>query len=87
MPIVVTGATGHLGRLVVEELLARGVPPNGVVAAGRASDKIKDLAGRGVRAEAIEYDEPDTLRRAFAGADKVLLTSGSEAGGSPSTGT
>ncbi|HEX6336902.1 MAG TPA: SDR family oxidoreductase [Jiangellaceae bacterium] len=80
MPIVVTGATGHLGRLVVEELLARGVPSNEVVATGRAIDKIKDLAGRGVRAEAIDYDEPDTLRRAFAGADKVLLISGTEVG-------
>lgn len=80
MPIVVTGATGHLGRLVVEELLARGVPANEVVAAGRAIDKIKDLADRGVRIEAIDYDKPDTLRRAFAGADKVLLISGSEVG-------
>jgi NAD(P)H dehydrogenase (quinone) len=80
MPIVVTGATGHLGRLVVEELLARGVPANEVVAAGRAIDKIKDLADRGVRTEPIDYDEPETLRRAFAGADKVLLISGSEVG-------
>ena len=80
MPIVVTGATGHLGRLVVEELLARGVTANEVVAAGRAIDKIKDLADRGVRIEAIDYDKPDTLRLAFAGADKVLLISGSEVG-------
>jgi NAD(P)H dehydrogenase (quinone) len=80
MPIVITGATGHLGRFVVEELLARGVPANEVVAAGRAIDKIKDLADRGVRIEAIDYDEPDTLRRGFAGADKVLLISGSEVG-------
>jgi NAD(P)H dehydrogenase (quinone) len=80
MPIVVTGATGRLGRFVVEELLARGVPANEVVAAGRAIDKIKDLADRGLRIEAIDYDEPDTLRRAFAGADKVLLISGSEVG-------
>jgi NAD(P)H dehydrogenase (quinone) len=80
MPIVVTGATGHLGRLVVEELLARGVPANEVVASGRAIDKIKDLADRGVRIEAIDYDEPYTLRRAFAGADRVLLISGSEVG-------
>ena len=80
MPIVVTGATGHLGRLVVEELLARGVPANEVIAAGRAIDKIKDLADRGVRIEAIDYDEPDTLRRAFAGVDKVLLISGTAVG-------
>ena len=80
MPIVVTGATGHLGRLVVQELLARGVPASDVVATGRAIDKIKDLADRGVQTRAIDYEEPDTLRRAFAGANKVLLISGSDVG-------
>ena len=80
MPIVVTGATGHLGRLVIEELLARGVPANEVVATGRAIDKIKDLADRGVQKREIDYDEPDSLRPAFAGADRVLLISGSEVG-------
>jgi NAD(P)H dehydrogenase (quinone) len=80
MPIVVTGATGHLGRLVVQELLAQGVPASDVVATGRAIDKIKDLADRGVQTRAIDYEEPDTLRRAFAGANKVLLISGSDVG-------
>lgn len=80
MPIVVTGATGHLGRLVVEELLARGVPADEVVATGRAIEKIKDLADRGVQTRPIDYDDPDSLRSACAGADKVLLISGSEVG-------
>ncbi|HEX6234605.1 MAG TPA: SDR family oxidoreductase [Jiangellaceae bacterium] len=80
MPIVVTGATGHLGRLVVAELLARGVPANEVVATGRRIEKIKDLADRGVQTRSIDYDDPDSLRAAFAGADKVLLISGSEVG-------
>jgi NAD(P)H dehydrogenase (quinone) len=46
--IVVTGATGKLGHLVVESLLRRGVPAGQIVAAGRNVDKIKDLADRGV---------------------------------------
>ncbi|HEV7826343.1 MAG TPA: SDR family oxidoreductase [Mycobacteriales bacterium] len=80
MSIVVTGATGHLGRLVVEELLARGVPADEIVAAGRSTDKISDLAERGVRVRVIDFEDPATLRAAFAGADKVLLVSGSEVG-------
>jgi NAD(P)H dehydrogenase (quinone) len=80
MPIAVTGATGQLGRLVVEELLARGVPANQVVATGRAIEKIKDLADSGVQTRAVDYDDLDSLRAAFADVDKVLLISGSEVG-------
>jgi NAD(P)H dehydrogenase (quinone) len=80
MSIVVTGATGHLGRLVVENLLERGVPAAHIVAAGRSIDKIKDLADRGVQVRAIDFDDPATLREAFQGAEKVLLVSGSEVG-------
>lgn len=46
MSIVVTGATGHLGRLVVESLLHRGVPAGDVVALGRDTDRLADLADR-----------------------------------------
>ena len=80
MPIVVTGATGRLGRLVVEALLDRGVAAEHIVAAGRNTDKIKDLADRGVQVRAIDFNDPATLRAAFAGAEKVLLVSGSEIG-------
>jgi NAD(P)H dehydrogenase (quinone) len=80
MSIVVTGATGHLGRLVVADLLARGVPAPEIVAAGRAVDRIKDFADRGVTVAAIDFADPASLRAAFAGAGKVLLVSGSEVG-------
>jgi NAD(P)H dehydrogenase (quinone) len=80
MSLVVTGATGHLGRLVVESLLERGVPAREVVAAGRDVTRIKDLADRGVQVRAIDYDEPGTLGELFHGADTVLLVSGSEVG-------
>lgn len=80
MSVVVTGATGQLGRLVVEALLRRGVEPGGIVAAGRAVERLDDLAARGVRTAHIDFDDPDSLRAAFAGAERVLLVSGSELG-------
>jgi NAD(P)H dehydrogenase (quinone) len=80
MSYVVTGATGHLGRLVVEDLLGRGVPAGDIIAAGRDITKMKDLADRGVRVLAIDYDDPASLDGAFRGADRILLVSASEPG-------
>ncbi|MFF2318155.1 SDR family oxidoreductase [Arthrobacter sp. NPDC058097] len=80
MTIVITGATGQLGRLVVEALLESGLPADQIVAAGRTVDRIADLGERGVQVRSIDYSQPESLRQAFAGADKVLLVSGSEVG-------
>ena len=80
MTTVITGATGQLGRLVVVALLDSGVPAEQIVAAGRSTDRIADLGERGVQVRSIDYTQPDLLRQAFAGADKVLLVSGSEVG-------
>ncbi|WDF33577.1 SDR family oxidoreductase [Arthrobacter agilis] len=80
MSIVITGATGHLGRQVVEQLLARGVDPSTVVAGGRNAEALAALAGLGVRTAHIDYADPSTLEDAFVGAEKVLLISGSEVG-------
>jgi NAD(P)H dehydrogenase (quinone) len=80
MSIVVTGATGHLGRLVVENLLERGVPAGRIVAGARTVDRIADLRDRGVVVRILDYDEPSTLPAALEGAEKVLLVSGSEVG-------
>jgi NAD(P)H dehydrogenase (quinone) len=77
---VITGATGHLGRLVVQELLRRGVPAGDITATGRDITKVKDLADRGVRVLAIDYDDPASLDAAFRGADRILLVSASEPG-------
>ncbi|NUT36576.1 MAG: SDR family oxidoreductase [Hamadaea sp.] len=78
--IVVTGATGPLGRQVIENLLERGVPAGRIVAAVRSPEKAADLAARGVHVREADYDRPETLTAAFAGAEKVLLVSGSEIG-------
>ncbi len=80
MSIVVTGATGHLGRLVIEGLLAAGVPAAEVAAVVRDKDKAADLAERGVELRVADYSAPETLRGAFAAGDRVLLISGSEVG-------
>ena len=77
--IVVTGATGQLGRLAVDALLET-VPADQVVAAVRSPQKAADLAARGVQVREADYERPQTLAAAFAGADKVLLISGSEIG-------
>ncbi|MFC3504152.1 SDR family oxidoreductase [Micromonospora krabiensis] len=80
MSIVVTGVTGHLGRLVVESLLSRGVPADGIVALGRDTTKLADLAERGVTVRRGDYDDPASLRTALAGAEKLVYVSGNELG-------
>lgn len=78
--IAVTGATGNLGRLVVNDLLDRDIPPSEIVAAVRSPDKAADLAERGVEVRKADYDQPDTLDSAFEGIDQLLLISSSEVG-------
>ncbi|WDG18081.1 NmrA family NAD(P)-binding protein [Microbacterium sp. Clip185] len=80
MTILVTAASGHLGRLIVESLLERGVAASDVVAGSRSLDKVAELADRGVRTAVVDYDAPETLDAAFAGVDRVVLVSGSEVG-------
>jgi NAD(P)H dehydrogenase (quinone) len=80
MSIVVTGATGQLGRHVVEALLERNVPAQEIVAAGRSIEKLADFAARGVQVKAMDYADPASVAGALKGAAKVLLISGSEVG-------
>jgi len=80
MTIVVTGATGHLGRLIVASLLARGVEPGDVVALGRNTERLEQLASQGVRTAAVDYADTDGLAAAMQGADALMLISGSEPG-------
>ncbi|MDO3648839.1 SDR family oxidoreductase [Nocardia mangyaensis] len=77
MAVAVTGASGQLGRLVVEALLADGVETVAIV---RDPAKIEDLAERGVRVRQASYDDPAALDAALAGVDRLLLISGSEIG-------
>ncbi|MFD9025406.1 SDR family oxidoreductase [Streptomyces parvulus] len=77
MSIVVTGATGHLGRLVVRQLLEK-VPADQVTAVVRHRDRAADLAGQGVRLAVADYNAPETFDGLFAAGDRVLLISGNE---------
>jgi NAD(P)H dehydrogenase (quinone) len=77
--IVITGASGQLGRLVIEELLKK-LPASEIVAAVRNPAKVADLAARGVQVRVADYTLPATLDAAFAGADRLLLISSSEVG-------
>lgn len=80
MTIAVTGTSGHLGRLVVESLLARGAAPADVVALARTTAKVADLAQRGVVVREADYDRPETLAPALDGVEVLVLVSGSEVG-------
>jgi len=75
----ITGATGQLGRLVIDALL-KGVPAGEIVAAARTPGRAKDLSEKGVVVREADYDRPETLRTAFTGVDKLLLISSSEIG-------
>lgn len=70
-----TGATGQLGTLVVTELLSRGVAPSDLVAVVRDAAKAQPLAEAGVQVRVADYDQPDALRTALAGVDRLLLIS------------
>ncbi len=74
--IVVTGATGKLGRLVIQQLQKK-VPAQQIVAAVRSPEKAADL---GVQVRRADYDRPETLASALAGAEKLLLISANEVG-------
>ena len=80
MTFGVTGATGHLGRLVIEHLLAGGAAPGDVVALVRDPGRAGVLAEAGVTVRPFDYDQPDALASALAGLDSLLLISGSAPG-------
>ena len=77
--IAITGASGQLGRLVIDSLLTRTDASN-IVALIRNPAKAAELEALGVAVRIADYDKPDTLPAALAGVKKLLLISGSEVG-------
>jgi NAD(P)H dehydrogenase (quinone) len=71
--LLVTGAAGNLGRQVVELLLDAKAGP--LIAATRTPEKLADLAQRGVDVRPADFAKPETLAKAFAGAERLLLIS------------
>lgn len=79
MKIAVTGATGQLGQLVVNSLLEKGDSHN-IIAVVRNEEKAAPLAQRGAEIRVATYGDPQALKNAFSGIDKLLLISSSEIG-------
>lgn len=77
--IAVTGATGQLGRLVIQALLARTDASN-IVALVRSPEKAKHFASLGVSVRQADYNQPETVRSALKGVKKLLLISSSAVG-------
>jgi NAD(P)H dehydrogenase (quinone) len=74
MSVIVTGAAGHLGRLVAEQLLER-VAPEDLVLVTRRPEALRELGARGAEVRYGDFDDPDSLRDAFAGGRRMLLIS------------
>lgn len=74
MKILVTGATGRLGNLVVKELLKL-VPPENISVSVRDINKANGLKEQGIDVRYGDFDKPDTLKEAFKNIDKLLIIS------------
>ena len=77
--IAITGASGQLGRLVIDSLLTS-VPASELVALVRNPASVSDLKDKGINVRQADYTQPDTLITALQGVDKLLLISSSEVG-------
>lgn len=77
--IAITGATGQLGRLVIDALLQR-VPASEVLALVRDPLKARDLTALGVTVRQADYSQPQTLATALVGVERLLLISSNEIG-------
>ncbi|TFD81160.1 NAD(P)H-binding protein [Cryobacterium fucosi] len=80
MSYIVTATTGHLGRLIVESLLARGAAPADIIATARNANKLPALAELGVRTAVLDYARPETVTTVVTPGDVIALVSGSELG-------
>src|SRR4051794_12186458 len=70
--ILVTGATGHLGRAVIKNLLTH-LSAENVVGSARQPEKAADIAAMGVEVRRADYTDYDLLVQAFQGIDKLYL--------------
>lgn len=78
--IAVTGATGHLGQLVIAELIAKGTQPKEIIAVIRNPSKAQDLISKGIEIREADYKSEEALEKAFQGVNQVVMISGSEVG-------
>lgn len=83
MSIVITGASGQLGRLTADLVLER-VPASEVILTTRHPEALSDYAERGTTVRQADFDRPETLAEAFAGGERLLLISTDDLGRRPS---
>ncbi|WP_141504924.1 NAD(P)H-binding protein [Paenibacillus luteus] len=76
MSIAITGATGQLGRLILKELV-HSQPAEGIIACVRDLEQASVFEEQGIQVRFCDYDQPESLGRAFAGVSKLLLISSS----------
>lgn len=76
--VLITGATGHFGKAVINHLLEKGIDANDISALVRDEAKAGDLKAKGVNLRVGDYDDYNALVAAFRGVDKVLLVSSSD---------
>ncbi len=75
--IAVTGVTGNLGRVALEDLLTK-KPSGGLIAIARSPEKAARFAAKGVEVRYGDFNTPSTLDAALAGVEQLLLVSGSD---------
>jgi uncharacterized protein YbjT (DUF2867 family) len=71
--ILITGATGVVGKATIEHLLKKDVPASQIIGLARSSEKAEELLKKGVEIRNGDYFDYDSLLRAFVGVDKVML--------------
>ena len=82
--IVISGASGQLGTLVVKDLLARGVPASDLILVSRTPAKLDEFKKLGATTRFGDFAKPESLPAAYAGGTKMLLISiGFDAGPRP----
>lgn len=79
--IVVQGASGNLGGLVIEELLSLGVQPENLILVSRTPEKLRQYADMGASTRFGDFTAPESLRAAYAGGTRMLLISMGGGGG------
>lgn len=78
--ILITGATGQLGRATIDFLIQKGIAANQISALARSAEKAADLSAKGIKIKIGDYLDYSSLLAAFNGVEKLFFISGSELG-------
>ncbi len=75
MKILVSGACGNLGRMIIEHMLKKGMSSEDIVAGAYLPEKIQDLAEKGIKVVKVDYDDVEVMRKALEGIDRFCMVS------------